>query len=331
MEYSSVGESDKGKLLTNHFHILTGDATKIFQYSISMLQKKGDKGLADKQPPKVIRRRLMFLLMKKLGSALLQANRGNLDSPQPANIATDYDSFLFTVVPLPEDMLNSSVELDLYEEIDDGPHDGGQKFEVAINGPTELPLAALSQHLARPESTPEIDIAARDATLRGLNAILGSRPSQFTFADLNAHPAQAQTIFCVGKNKFFEQAQTAWHVGTSPPPWDLKNGLRAHVGISMSAKVPSPGIPGKLLLNLNTATSAFYQSGPLTNLIGRYGTDNLKRLQTFLKGLRVATTYRHSFRQQELVRSIAGLPNLQRLSTAGNEDNERQWLCAKHS
>ena len=143
MEYSTAGELDNGRLLTNHFDIHTGDATKIFQYSVSMLQNKGDKGLADKQPPKIIKRRLMFLLTKKLISRLAQANRGKLPSSQPINIATDYDNFLFTVVPLPEELVKYPVEIDLYEEIHDGPNQGGQKFKAAINGPTELPLAAL--------------------------------------------------------------------------------------------------------------------------------------------------------------------------------------------
>ena len=110
------------------------------------------------------------------------------------------------------------------------------------------------------------------------------------------------------------------------------NGLHAHVGISMSAKVPSSGIPGKILMNLNTATSAFYQPGPLTNLISQYGTHNLGRLETFLKGLRVATTYRHYFRQPEMVQSITGLPCTGRLPTAGNEitnaNGPAQSICA---
>ena len=315
MRFSDTGELDNGRLLTNHFRILTGNVTQIHEYSISIQAVRKKKDAAPSEPPRIIKRRLMYLLIKELNA--------NLDNRGPPashiNIATDYNNSLFTVTRLPDDMINKIDTLELFEEVHDGSEQRPQEFQYVINPAIDLPLQDLCQHLDKPGSVPEPDVADRDAILRALNAILGSRPSKHTFTDLLSNPTQAQTIFSVGKNKFFEQTQTAWHVGTSQPPWNLMNGLYAHVGISMSAKVPSVGIPGQLLLNLNTATSAFYRPGPLNDLISQYGTGNLGRLQTFLKGLRVATTYRHGLRQPEMVQSIAGLPRVDRLPTAGNE------------
>jgi eukaryotic translation initiation factor 2C len=100
-------------------------------------------------------------------------------------------------------------------------------------------------------------------------------------------------ISCMGQSKFFPFNH---QFGTHPnvESMDLGAGLLALRGYYSSVRLG----PQRVLLNLNVASAAFYQEGPLHELIDEFmkhknpnSQRDLQELSSFIKGLKVMTRY----------------------------------------
>ncbi|OCK75132.1 Piwi-domain-containing protein [Lepidopterella palustris CBS 459.81] len=111
-------------------------------------------------------------------------------------------------------------------------------------------------------------------TVQALNIILSRAPS----SDPN--------IACIGQNRYFPfQGHGAAVVH------DLGEGLEALRGYFSSVRTSVQ----RILVNINIATSAFYKSGPLLNVMAEFGRprhqDEHAKLAAFVRKLRIETRY----------------------------------------
>lgn len=148
------------------------------------------------------------------------------------------------------------------------------RFRVTADG--TFTLDGLVQYLS--STSAGAYYASRDDTIQLLNILIARIPNF------------AANVFGIGQNKFYP---------TYPHPLAelrvLGNGLQAQRGYYSSVR---PAV-GRILVNLNVASAAFYQPIPLVDLMNQYiGGDriprhpgDLERCEAFLRMVRVWTKY----------------------------------------
>jgi len=97
---------------------------------------------------------------------------------------------------------------------------------------------------------------------------------------LNHYSKTAPDLATLGSTKTFS-------IDKSAATCNLGTGLSAVRGFFASVRAAT----GRLLVNVNVSHAAFYQAGPLVGLIGHFNPASKKKLQTFLKMLRIKTTH----------------------------------------
>ncbi|KAK2801297.1 hypothetical protein FQN51_005397 [Onygenales sp. PD_10] len=207
---------------------------------------------------------------RRLFSLLLQ---------QPAlkgrNIATNYvDKLICT-----ERLDDQTIEVKYYEE--DAPNDSTEpspQYPLRLRYDKEFHLRYIIGDLSSVTET--IDPARKTEAIQALNIVLASFPNQ------------SQNVQDVGQSKHFALNQAEQNQDQNQ---SLGGGLKALRGFFHSVR-PSTG---RLLLNLNVSTAAFYNGGSLTDLINAFLLENRyltpfhrnAELDRFLKKLRVTTSH----------------------------------------
>jgi Argonaute linker 1 domain len=272
------------------------------------------------------------------------AQGGHVPQPgvlSPIRVASNYNNALFTVQRIPQQHGVGRPHLvNYYEDWENGPNNDPMVFQITMTNENVLDLHHLIEYLRNP--TPQTASAVingpnintiqgtKDAILRALNAIFTHRPNILTFTDIPR--TRAQAVANTGTNKFFTlpAANTADRTAGDTGPWTVDPVIYALPGYFLSAKAV---VGGRLLLNMNTTTSAFYRpflhaqgQGHLATFVTRIpGNPSLRQIQAHIKGLRVRTTYLAASAQHagnppatERCHTVTGLPSVLQRPTAGN-------------
>jgi hypothetical protein len=395
-----------GKILSNHFEIVTGKDTTLYEYPVTVVQTFPPPR-ANHHLPRRLQRRVIYLFIKQLTSGAINPvqppaqppadenpsgdNQGpnngksgkgksakkpfesdkdksnkktpesdtekstkktvarpdpppfSTDTLKPVlpgqHIASDYLNLLVTVKPIPNN-LREGITYDViyYEDWATAPSVNSKRFGVTITSETRLSLNDMNEYLTNPASTVVNDVntftGTRDSTLRALNIVFSNATNLATFED---RPRQnVQTAANVGPKKFYNLAMNRPPTAGQDGPWFVSPGIEALPGFFISARAP---LHGRLLLNVNTTTSAFYQPGSLQTLINNLGTNNLPLLQHFLRNLRVETNYLGGGAAAQQIRhSITGLPDTRvrpnaintSITIDGNQTNVHAYFTQRH-
>ena len=197
-------------------------------------------------------------------------------------VATDYEACLFSAGLLntgpPEAM---HFEVKYYNELGTGSSSASPTYNVDIAYDEMLPLDELLDYLNPQTRISQFD--QKKTVINALNAIMAQKPSR------------DQSIVSAGRNsKFFPLSSEK----------DLGDCLYVLRGYYASVRSTA----GRLLVNLNSCTSAFYHHKmDLEQLMTRAHQENIK-LGPFLLGLRVGTTYLKS--DGPVIKTIAGVGEL---------------------
>ena len=244
--------------------------------------------------------------------------------PGDIKIASDYNNTLITLKPIPREYLGRSFLVLFNDDWEEGPGANPIQFRVTITGSTRTDILRTVGRLANPGPSP-VTVADRNSFLQALNITLSHKSNLGTFKDIPRH--RDQTTALSSSKKFFDL--TFRHPltnGTGQPPWHLTQAVDALPGYFVSSRAV---VNGRLLLNVNTMTSAFYkpfQNGNLADLMHALNTTlgrpSQRELQSHLKGIRVETNYlRNGGSPHEKRFTITGLPDLHNRSTAQNTDS----------
>ena len=256
--YGTMG--DKVEFMTNYFPVNLPSNLKLHRYTVSIEPKldKGGKKLPEPKNKKL--KQIIRLLLDHLESLKLGIF-----------VATDFKSNLICSGEIPQ--TSRGPEIDYYHESDRGPRENPPKYRVRIEEPLPpLDVSVLRDFLASKE------IVARyqdtEPKLQALNILLGH------------HAKSTPTTIMVGGNKAFP-------ITMEKAP--LKAGLEAIRGFFLSVRLAT----SRAVVNVNVCHAAFYEVITLPELIHQYGLgdknlselENWKRLEIFVKGLRVKTNY----------------------------------------
>ncbi|KJR88114.1 RNA interference and protein silencing protein (Qde2) [Sporothrix schenckii 1099-18] len=218
------------------------------------------------------------------------------DTPELAghrgDVVTDFKSTLVSRVRLPMDETDSFTSTIAYrlEGEDAIGDDGGsglpatrREFVVQLRYTNALPVADLLAHLSSTSSASSSAAAVTDATTAYTDALPTLQALNIFF---HHHAKTSRDLVAVGAAKTFS-------VQSDSNAWDLGSGLTALRGVFASVRMAT----ARLLVNVNVTNGAFYQTGPLDQLIlartGGAGVTlgTVRRLESFLKRLRVRTTH----------------------------------------
>ena len=176
-------------------------------------------------------------------------------------IATDYADKLITVGKIPE--LNGfKCQVKYMEEDENQPKEKAKTYDITFE---------------------EIATYDVDDVLNFLGTTdFRTYPNKLDFIDamniwLRNFAKASDTVLTVGAKSFPKDAR----------PFGLGQGLAALKGFFSSVRFAS----SRILVNVNVASGAFYSAELVSNVMPAYGGGNLKRLQRFLKGIRVELTH----------------------------------------
>ena len=202
-------------------------------------------------------------------------------------IATNYVDKLICPKEIP---VSDEINLPYYEE-EDEPGDSTKTYSISIEQGKRFPLSDLLSHLCVECTYPD-----KEEAIQAMNIVLAAVP--------NISP----NIQPVGQSKHFDIPSTY-----DRQQMGLSGGLYAIRGFFHSVR-PSTG---RLLLNLNVSTAAFYPALRLDELISEFDQDmggnySVVLLERFLKGLRVSISYlKKRDRNVTRVKTIFGIGKYQ--------------------
>jgi hypothetical protein len=251
----------------------------------------GEQGPSGSLSPKTLRR-LVYLLVRKLEA---DPAMGGM------TVASDYNSFLVTSRPIPAQVLRIPHAVILY-----GDHEhlegSAPKFEFLVGDEKRISLTELQNALVKytlPQYETPAWITERDNAIRALNIVLTHTANIKTFAD--GPRGIVKDVARIRSKKFFDiQFRDQGHPDKpAVGPWEMLTeselGLEARKGFFVSTRA-SKGPAGRLLLNINPTTSAFYRhDGNMIDFYDYFRDPNLNlsigRIDGMLEGLRVRTNY----------------------------------------
>ena len=291
--------------------ILTAEEQKAELHREKVAQEKGEAPVEPRDPPVAVKKRIIFLLIEEVKGKIavatdLKTKMICLEKLWHSNVPTAHGA-------------TSIFVLDYYEEDEPRPTPQSPKYEISIRLQI-VSMSRLLQSLVMPRAQGETVSAHHERTFSNknevtslLNIMISHRPNQYSITS-RAHNRIAK-VSCVGSDKFFAIDYDRPSEHSKPPWWLGSEGLEALPGYFRSMRVAAEA---KILLNINTATSAFYPSGPLTDVIEKTGFQGkYPRIQRYLKGLRVRTTYLRGQREgNEQTWTINGLPFIHEKPTA---------------
>ncbi|KAK2460802.1 hypothetical protein APHAL10511_007272 [Amanita phalloides] len=217
------GFGEKGRnihLRSNYFPVVIPDAP-IFEYDVSISSAKSNKIGAR------VKRRVF-----KLAEESAQWSQHGLKD----NVAHDHIAKVLAAKELPN---STSIEVEYYDEEENGPPPNTEKYTVTLEKTRALQLQDLVSYTAGQRQYKEFDIAP---LLSALNIILSS----------HATSTEGKGVM-VGRNKFF--------FPNTSMVWELGGGLQAFRGFYSSVRPTHY----QLMVNVNVCTTAFYKAGNMAN------------------------------------------------------------------
>ncbi|KAK2046757.1 Piwi-domain-containing protein [Colletotrichum somersetense] len=153
-------------------------------------------------------------------------------------------------------------------EGEDKPRQNATEYVVKLRYADTLTVAELTEHLTSTDWT--ANYANKLPMIQLLNIFL------------NYHSKSSRDLVAVSSSKTFSLSQTS-------AARDFSAGLTAIRGFFTSVQTATC----RILVNINVSHSAFYQEGPLDQLILRFDPQlrGKNRIKAFLKGLRIRTTH----------------------------------------
>lgn len=176
-------------------------------------------------------------------------------------ICSDFKSTLFSRALLDNEFTACHIKYRSEFEAEPGPR--AQLYHLRLQHTSTLPVRRLIEHLETPDLSPDFD--QKDALIQSLNISLH-------------HFSKLQSNLITIGNKTFPKDATGR---------DLGGGLTAIRGFFSSVRAAT----GRILVNVNICCSAFYQPGPLVNIITAHGSRDKYRLEQLLAGARVKLTH----------------------------------------
>lgn len=304
-----------GHLKSNHFKVNVGNDYKLYRYPITAIlepkkPKQDGKDVAadtpsdestNSQPVPVgfqkaklsarQQRRLIFLLLNHLGK-----------DDKDHVIASNYVDTLVSAKPIEKPELPNDILITFYDEDQVSSSARATQYTISLGKVKIIEVGRLSQHLKNPSvgygSFSSVD-AGRNEVAEVLNIALSHHVHNKTTRWARSTGGfDEPTVAPVAPNKFFRQ-DLPFRIGD--PPHDVRDdtgnqqGLCATPGFFRSSRSV---YHQDLLLNVNTTTSAFYKWINLANLIHErepsapaLSHDAWRKLESFVSGLRVRTTY----------------------------------------
>ncbi len=240
------------------------------------------------QPARAKRRRIVWILMKDF-----------IQRYPETPLATDYFEQMISAIKLPVNADKWYETVEYYDEYEFQAGPQPEIFKVTVSGPLSLSLTRLVDYL----STDNTDVNGgnyvdRPDTIRALNTIFSYRPYQRCFRQPNqplivGNGVATPTLTTKNGTKF-------WGIATGhiPPSGDTETGKGSELSTGL---VVIPGFArsvrssfsnhGFLALNINTASSIFYQyAGNLQELLNPW-TGSTNALNRYLKNLNVRTNF----------------------------------------
>ncbi|KAJ9605777.1 hypothetical protein H2200_009626 [Cladophialophora chaetospira] len=318
VEQEVFSDSFVGKaLVANYYSMTTGRYTDLYRYTLGFYRRESPEEMHERRtqsesPPALVvhgenyiqlsparpkRRRIIWLLMRSL-------TQRHPSTP----LATDYFGHIISAAKLPskDDSLAETVKY--FDEYHPQAGANSEDFHVTLSDVVRLSLSDLLAYLDTTNSV-TTSYSLKQDTIQALNTIVSFNPYHECFR--RVHPTHAHTVFeptLTTKNgtKFHGIPQNA---ATSDAPQQtstgnaeyLSPGLVTVPGFARSVRTAfSKG--GSLALNVNTATSIFYQpASTLHDLIAIWrnrepgpvfhGSARYHSLNKFLKNLHVRTSY----------------------------------------
>ena len=218
-----------------------------------------------KKPSKRVLKRLVVLLIRQLRAVT------------HVGIATDHATQLVTTEKLKSDVAPGLHHVHYFDEDENVPTPNAPVFQVTISDPKTLSLKDLKTYVQNPANVPTFAPEDKDQMTTALNLMFSCRPQQYCTRD----PGRPPMMTSIGANKFYSLGSPTDNVPNSIA-------LESRPGFFRSVRVPQRG---QLLLNINTTTSAFYKPWNLLQIINQCGHRNGHGLLSFLRGIRVKTTY----------------------------------------
>ncbi|KAK5652265.1 hypothetical protein OQA88_10613 [Cercophora sp. LCS_1] len=213
-----------------------------------------------------------------VGRKLTQVIRILLQAPELGqfqhDIVSDFRSTLLSRQKFVEDDL--SVTICYREEGHDEPEKGAREYNVRLCYTGTLSVAELTEYLTSTDLRAHYD--DKLPMIQALNIFL------------NHYSKSTGNLVTISSSKTFSLNQ-------SSATFDLGSGLIAIRGFFASVRTACC----RVLVNVNVSTAAFYQDGPLDNLILRLDAEltNKSGIEAFLNRLRVRTTYLPERRNQK--------------------------------
>ncbi|EHA51185.1 hypothetical protein MGG_13617 [Pyricularia oryzae 70-15] len=204
-------------------------------------------------------------------------------------IYSDFKSFLISTTKLDIDELdvikNSSLDFikDGHTEAPKNPN----TYRATVEAQGELSVQGFLKYLSEEKAIPTF--ANKLDMIQALNIFL------------NHYNKTNKSVVAVGANRTFnlnpqrpppggQQQNRDRGARASADVMDLGGGLEAFRGFFSSIRPAT----GRLLININVTSAAFYKQGTLANLINSFGKHSLFSLDKFLKRLRVEPTHLES-------------------------------------
>ncbi|TLS21360.1 uncharacterized protein PpBr36_10228 [Pyricularia pennisetigena] len=208
-------------------------------------------------------------------------------------IYSDFKSFLISTTKLDLDELqvikNSSLDFikDGHTEAPKNPN----TYRAQVEGQGEFSVRSFLKYLSEESAMPAF--AQKLDMIQALNIFL------------NHYNKTNTSVVAVGANRTFalnpqrppsgRQQSRDRSVRASGEVMDLGGGLEAIRGFFTSIRPAT----GRLLININVTSAAFYKQGTLANLIRSFGNQSLFDLEKFLKRLRVEPSHLESKANQK--------------------------------
>lgn len=211
-------------------------------------------------------------------------------------LATNYVDKLISPKTL---QIDGTLELKYYEQ-EETPEDSNQTYTISIEPNKEFRLSELIEDLTSIHDT----YPDKNEAIQAMNIVLAAVPNS------------SSSVQPVGQSKHFNLQSGQQGLG---------GGLMAIKGFFHSVR-PSTG---RLLLNLNVSSAAFYQEGELKTLINEFMKHNrfdlkiashVSQLERFLKGLRVSIGYlQKRGKNITRVKTIFGIGKIQGVQAEPNK------------
>jgi len=225
-----------------------------------------------------------------VGKKLIQIIRLVLEAPELVphkdDIVTDFKSTLLCRKKLDD----QTISLQYRAEGEDEPRAKATQYTVQLRLTNVLAVSELTEFLTSTNLSARYD--EKLPMIQAFNIFL------------NHYSKSSGNLVTIGSSKAFSLDQRS-------DKWDLGSGLTAVRGFFASVRAAT----ARVLVNVNVSHGAFYQEGPLDQIILHFGSQRgLFRLETFLKRLRVQTTHLKEKKNKKgvvipRIKTIHGLAN----------------------